>query len=51
MYRVKEESVASENTEERYYSSWYVYDGLVYCLYQGRHNASTSNLTYRAHVN
>ena len=28
MYRVKEEWVASENTEERYYSSWYVYDGL-----------------------
>ena len=24
--------------------------GLVYCFYQGRHNAITSNLTYKAHV-
>ena len=27
-----------------------VSDGLVYCFYQGRHNAITSNPTYKAHV-
>ena len=40
----------NKNTDDRCYSSWYVSDGLVYCLYQGKHNAITCNLTCKGNV-